>query len=104
MSRWKPRYHLHHRGKRTTVSLTLTLAELLAIKLGQTPETPAAHQAIRQWLQQQLDHNPVAGGDYLSQYLQSEAIFALIDRALYERHAQWLLSTPDEQLPAPGDG
>ena len=101
MSDWHCRYHVHCRGKRTTVSLSTTLAELLALQLGHTPDTPGAQQAIRQWLQHRLERNPAAGHSYLSQYLQSQVIFALIDRALYERHTQWLLSTPDEVLPAP---
>ena len=105
MSCWKPRYHVHHHGKRTTVSLSLTLAELLALKLEQTPDTDAAHQAIRQWLQHRLDRNSAASHRDVSQYLQSQVIFALIDRALYERHTQWLLSTSAAQRPAePVDG
>lgn len=93
MSYWQPRYHVHHQDKRTTVSLSLTLAELLAIELGHTPDTASAHQAIRQWLQQTLDRNQVASRSYVSQYLQSQVIFALIDRSLYERHTQWLLGS-----------
>ena len=105
MNCWKPRYHVQRQGKRTTVSLSPTLAELLAIKLGHTPDTDAAHQAIRQWLQRQLDRNPAASYSYVSQYLQSQVIFALIDRALYERHTQWLLATSATQPPAePVDG
>jgi len=101
MSPWKPRYHVHQGGRRTTANLTMTLAELLAIHLGYTPQTQAAHQACRQWLQQTLDQRNDPGLDAVSQYLQSEVIFALIDRTLYQRHAQWLLSAPDEGLPAP---
>ena len=92
-----PRYHVQHGHKRTTVSLTITLAQLLAIHLGHTPDSAPAHRAIRQWLQHQLDQSPDPGRDHLSQWLQSQIVFALIARPLYERHAQWLLSSLDQR-------
>ena len=92
MSVFLTRYHVTVGDKRTTVSLDRTLTELLAVKLGQTPDAPQAQQMIRLWLQQQLDHANDPGRDRLSQWLQEQALFEIVDRSLYERHAQWLLA------------
>ena len=52
------RYHLtltrDRKPRRTTVSLDKFLSDLLAVSLGQSPATPAAHRAVREWLDKSL--------------------------------------------------
>ena len=87
-----PCYHVTLSTRRTTVSLDETLAALMALKLGQPPHTPAAHTAIRTWLQARLDENNDAGRVRVSQWLQQEAILFLVDKKLSEQYGDWLLS------------
>ncbi len=54
------RYHVTIRRTRTTVLIPTVLAELLALKLGAEPDTPEAHGTVRQWLQEEIDHDPDA--------------------------------------------
>ena len=49
-----PRFHITLRGRRTTLSLDPIVADLLAIALEHTPGSPAAHTAIRIWLDKSL--------------------------------------------------
>jgi len=99
-NRWTPRYHVYQGGKRTTVNLTMALAQLLAVKLGHTPETPAADRAIRHWLQQQLDRYNDPGMDYVSRWCQTPIVYAVLDPEIAERHGQWLLSLPTPKTPS----
>lgn len=52
------RYHLtlirNGTSCRTTVSLDKHLADLLAVSLGERPDIPAAHTAIREWMDKSL--------------------------------------------------
>jgi hypothetical protein len=52
------RFHLtvtrHGETLRTTVSLEPLVADLLAVSLGETPRTRAAHTAVRAWLDKSL--------------------------------------------------
>ena len=56
------RYHLvltrNRQSFRTTVSLDKYLADLLAVSLGETPETLSAHKAVRHWLDKSLSEWP----------------------------------------------
>lgn len=72
------RYHVIHGDKRTTVSLPGNLAGLLAVKLGETPDTDAAHAAVRHWLQARLDTSQ--GRSRVSQWLQDEAVLEIADK------------------------
>lgn len=56
------RYHLMIEETRTTVTLDTTLSNLLAVKLNVDPiaDAPAAHAAVRAWLQEQIDRDPGA--------------------------------------------
>ena len=68
-----PRFHITQRrtskaDRRTTVSLDPIVADLLAVALGHTPGSVAAHTAIRIWLDKSLSewmafdpHLPVSG-------------------------------------------
>ena len=86
------RFHVRLGDKRTTVSVDRTLVELLALKLGEQPDSTLAHQAIRQWLQQRLDEANDPGRYRVSQWLQSEIVQALVDKKLSARYAAWLLN------------
>ena len=48
------RFHIQFARHRTTVSVDKILSAMLAIKLGQEPETPAANRAVWEWLQERL--------------------------------------------------
>ncbi len=85
------RYHVPLGDRRTTVSLAPTLIALLALKLGQAPHQPSAHALIRQWLQQQLNDSSNPGRCRVSQWLQEQVVFAIVDKPLAERYTQWLL-------------
>lgn len=49
-------YHVQIGKKRTPV----TLASVLTLKLGKTPRRPEGHQAVRMWLQEEIDRDPGA--------------------------------------------
>lgn len=85
------RYHVRLGQRRTTVSLDNTLSDYLALSLGATPQSPAAHQAVRQWLQHRLDLNADPRRCRVSQYLQAEAIEHIADKQLSSAYTEWLL-------------
>lgn len=87
----RPHYHVYLGERRTTVSLHPTLAELLALRLDRQPDSASAHRAIRHWLQQQLDDAYDPGRCQVSQWLQSQVIFEIVDTNLSRRYADWLL-------------
>ena len=86
------RYHIYLGDKRTSASLDNVLAALLALKLGETPETLEAHNAVRAWLQTQLDEENDPGRFRVSQWLQAEVMLALVDKKLSERYWDWRLN------------
>ncbi len=85
-----PRFHVRLGDKRTTVSIDRTLAELMALKLGEQPYSEEAHQAIRLWLQDKLDEANDPGRYKVSQWLQSEIIHGLVDKKVSELYERWL--------------
>jgi hypothetical protein len=97
------RYHVRLGDRRTTVSLDKTLSAYLALHLRVRPQTPKAHQAIRRWLQQRLDVSRDPGRHAVSQWLQAEALEAVVDKNLSAAYGQWLLEdlspTRPDQLP-----
>jgi len=90
------RYHVTLGKKRTTVSLDNMLSILLSLQLGQQPQTPQAHAAVRQWLQARLDYGNDAERSRTSQWLRSEVVQALIKPELDERYSQWILAGLDK--------
>jgi hypothetical protein len=87
------RYHVSIDGRRTTVSLTPTLAELLALKLGADLDAPQAHAAVRTWLQGEVDRDPgaVAYGR-ASQRLAHLAMLAIAAPGLVAKLERWQAS------------
>lgn len=83
------RYHVYLGKKRTTISLDDILAELVALKLGKTPETEAAHAAVRRWLQAKIDLVGNTERTLLSQWLQREAMLFIADEELSSCYFDW---------------
>lgn len=80
-------YHVHINGKRTTVILAPALAELLTLQLGHPPRSPAGHQAVRAWLQAEIDRDPGAVSyGRASQRLAHVAILAIASPSLRKKH------------------
>jgi pyrroloquinoline quinone (PQQ) biosynthesis protein C len=89
------RFHLYtaEGKKRTTVSLHTTLARLMAIALGQQPESIEAHRAITRWLQQQFDQHMDTrhtGRQSISHFMQSYALELIVDKTLSRQYDDWL--------------
>ena len=84
------RYHIQRGDKRTTVSLHPVLAQLLAFKLGQPPDTQQAHQVVRQWLQETADQSADPHQEGFSQWLQGEAVLFISDNTLSNRWLDWI--------------
>ncbi len=75
----------------TSVCLEPILTTLLALKLGQSPRQPDAHQAIQAWLQQQLNDSQDPTRCYVSQWLQEQVLLAIAEQPLSERYQQWVV-------------
>jgi len=86
------RYHVYLGKKRTTVSLSERLSQLMALKLELEPETKEAHTGIREWLQDRLGENNDPGRIAVSQWLQDEAVLYLLDNKLSNKYSEWILS------------
>jgi len=84
-------FHIRLGTRRTTVSLTGVLSELLALKLGTTPGTPEAHSAVKEWLQAQLDAHSDPGRVRVSQWLADQAVLAVVDKDLSGQYDEWVL-------------
>ncbi len=85
------RYHLTLGPKRTTASLDNLLSGLLAVRLGALPQSPQAHDAVRAWLQAQLDRNNDPERCRVSQWLRDETLLFLVDKSLSDAYLDWLL-------------
>lgn len=84
------RYHLIKGTLRTTATLDATLSGLLAIKLGETPETPEAYTAVRKWLQSRLDETGDPERIRTSQWLSGEVALYIADNIVSEKYLSWL--------------
>ena len=85
------RYHVVVHEDRTTVSLAPVLAELLALKLGTEPRSPAAHAAVRQWLQKEIEKDPGAvRHGRASQRLAHQAILFIAAPGLLSKRDEWM--------------
>jgi hypothetical protein len=93
------RYHLTLGHRRTTVSLDNLLSGLLAIRLGTTPQSPQAHDAVRAWLQQQLDRNNDPGRCRVSQWLRDEVLLFLVDNTLADAYIDWWIEHDSYSIP-----
>lgn len=80
------RYHLQLRDYRTTVSMDKIISDLLAIKLGKTPNTEEAHMAIRKQLDQFIAHDRSRKGRQLGRYVTDQAILMISDNILSEKY------------------
>lgn len=81
------RYHIQLATRRTTISMDTVLSELLAIRLGVTPNSKAAHKKIREWLEttihDKLGDNP-PGHSQVSQWARRSAIEAIAEGKLMD--------------------
>ena len=85
-------YHVKIGAKRTTVSLSEVLCDLLALKLGSTPRTAEANQAVQGWLQGQLDAHNDPGRLRVSQWLTEQVVLEIVDKMLSKQYDEWILS------------
>ena len=89
------RYHIHFKGRRTTITVDNIISELLAVKLGMLPDAPEAHALVREWLEETLHDKlgeNVPGGNRISQYARVYAIEALADPELMNQVWDWRLA------------
>ena len=77
------------RTLRTTVSLDVYIWQLLALKLGSTPSDRESHEAVRRWLQAQLDEDIDPDRVNTSQWLQGKAVLEIVDKKLSEKFWDW---------------
>ena len=87
------RFHIQFARHRTTVSVDKILSAMLAIKLGQEPETPAAHRAVREWLQERLPDkvgNDRGIGKRTSQHAKVLIVEEIADKKLSSRYDAWV--------------
>jgi hypothetical protein len=84
------RYHVRLGKRRTTVTVDTIVAEYLALHLGIEPGSVAAHSAVREWLQRQLDDNNDPGRRRTSQWLLGQILAALARPSLVGVYGQWL--------------
>ena len=83
------RYHIQRGEARTTVTLDSTICELLALKLGITPDAKESHKTVRQWLQatsEKISNNKTSN---LSQWLKQMAVLHIADSSLINKHHEW---------------
>lgn len=85
------RYHVFLDERRTTVSLSAVFSSLLALRLGEEPDTEEAHSAIREWLQDKIDEHGVSNRPRPSRWLQTEVLLELVDKKLSTAYFDWLL-------------
>ncbi|OGT89162.1 MAG: hypothetical protein A2286_13835 [Gammaproteobacteria bacterium RIFOXYA12_FULL_61_12] len=83
------RYHIQRGTARTTVTLDSTICELLALKMGKSPDTQDSHAVVRQWLQAVTDSEDDHERDNFSQWLKMKAILYIADDGLITKHRQW---------------
>ncbi len=92
-------YHVYLGGRRTTASLDKTLSALISLKHNAQPETEEAHTEVRKYLQAKLDEGKDPGRVLVSQWLQDEVIFDLVDKKLSEKYLDWHTQSNSPQKP-----
>ena len=85
------RFHIQHRGRRTSVSMPDLFIGYLALHLRTKPGTPEARAAIRAFAEEQLAENTDKHLTQLSAFLLERAIRAIARPSLT---AQWLGRRP----------
>ena len=93
------RFHVSLGSRRTTISIDRMLCLLMSLQLGVQPNSPAAHLALRQWLQQQLDRNADPHRANVSHWLRGEIAEALIGPELKRKYGEWLDSQLHKNYP-----
>lgn len=83
------RYHIQFRERRTSLMLDTILSDMLAIKLGVSPDSQEAHGVVRQWLEDAIigylgDNTP--NGSRVSQWARYLAIQAVAAPEISEAH------------------
>lgn len=89
------RYHIQFNNRRTTITVDSIISELLAVKLGISPDNPDAHSMVRDWLEKTLHDKlgeNVPGGNHISQYARFYAIEELAKKRLMDKVWDWRLS------------
>ena len=89
------RYHIQFNNRRTTITVDSIISELLAVKLGMSPDDPDAHSTVRDWLEKTLHDKlgeNVPGGNRISQYARAYAVEALANKKLMTKVWDWRLS------------
>jgi hypothetical protein len=77
--------------QRTTISIDNYVWQLLALKLGCTPDNRASHETVRRWLQDQLDGDVDPDRVHTSQWLQGKAVLEIADKKLSAKYWDWRL-------------
>ncbi|MFH0920157.1 MAG: hypothetical protein V1913_07325 [Fibrobacterota bacterium] len=88
MKQWR-RYHVYLGKRRTTISISKMLSEVLSLKLKAYPGTREAHMAVSTWLQEQLIKSNDPGRIRTSQWLAGEAILEIADDKLRKAWFDW---------------
>lgn len=83
------RFHVSLGTRRTTISVDRILSTLMSLHLGAQPNTPAAHLALRKWLQMHLDRNADPHQRDLTHWLRGKIAEALISVDLKQKYDQW---------------
>jgi phage host-nuclease inhibitor protein Gam len=84
------RYHIRYGGKRTTVSISALIANMLAVHLGVKPETGEAYKVIQQWCQDHVDSWGEPGRTQVSQWLTDSAIYVMARPELQKGYLAYL--------------
>ncbi len=87
------RYHITFGGKRTTITVDTILSQMMAIKLGEIPDSLEAHVVVRAWLQDTLvsklgdDQARKAASQWARRYLIRE----IADKNIAKQWENWWL-------------
>jgi hypothetical protein len=95
------RFHVSLGARRTTISIDKTLSILMSLALGAQPNTPAAHLALREWLQMHLNKNGDPHQNNVSHWLRGKIAEALIGTDLRQKYDQWCEDEWIKDYPAP---
>ena len=91
------RYHLALTQGRTTISMDKIVSDLMAIKLGEYPDTPEAKKAVRNQLQSFINHDLGRDGWRLSAYVKEKAVLFVSDNMLSEKYWEIAFKRLDEE-------
>ena len=87
------RFHIQFDSRRTTVTLDTVLSEMLAIKLGLSPDDKNAHTLVRQWSETTIKDRQGSdqrSGAKLSQWVRYYAIREIAEPELESAFVEWL--------------